>query len=201
MYKLQSIALLAAIALLTACNSQSSQANNTEDQTMPMHDMAATTDIKMVAHRFNDVNPKQSPAIKSITQDYLQIKDALVNGNSSDAAKAAGKMSATLKSVDKSLFTAAQNEAYESVATGLKTQATQIADNAADLDQQRNAFASMSQHMYELVKAFGAGTTIYHAHCPMYHDGAMWLSDSKEVRNPFYGDEMMNCGSVQEQIQ
>lgn len=201
MYKLQSIALVAAITLLTACNNESSQANSPDAQAMPMHAMPETTDIKMVAHRFNDVDPKQSAAIKMITQDYLRIKEALVNGNAGEAAKAGGDMWNVIRSVDKSLFTAAQNEAYESVATEIKTQAKQIADNAADIHQQRNAFAAMSRNAYELVKAFGAGTTLYHTHCPMYHDGAMWLSDSKEIKNPFYGEEMMNCGSVQEQIQ
>ena len=201
MYKLQSIALLAAIGLLTACNNESTQTNSTEAQTMPMNNMTATTDIKMVAHRFNEVDPKLSAAIKTVTQEYLKIKEALVNSNSREAAKAAESMAATIKSIDKSLFTAAQNQAFTSVATDLKAEAQQVGENDGNIDQQRNAFASMSQHIYELVKAFGAGTTIYHAHCPMYHDGAMWLSDSKEVRNPFYGDEMMNCGSVQEQIQ
>lgn len=201
MHKLQSIAIVAAIALLSACNNQSSQTSNAEEEMMPMQDMAATTDIKMVAHRFNDLDPKQSSAIKAITRDYLQIKDALVNGNSSDAAQAAGNLSATLKSVDKSLFTAAQNEAYGSIADNMKTAAQQIAGNEGKIDQQRSVFAAMSNHAYELVKAFGAGTTLYHAHCPMYQDGATWLSDSREIQNPFYGDEMMSCGTVQERIQ
>jgi hypothetical protein len=31
--------------------------------------------------------------------------------------------------------------------------------------------------------------------------GAMWLSESKEIKNPYFGDKMMECGSVEEEIQ
>lgn len=34
--------------------------------------------------------------------------------------------------------------------------------------------------------------------CPMKN--ASWLSDSKEVCNPYYGDKMLTCGSVKEEI-
>jgi hypothetical protein len=30
--------------------------------------------------------------------------------------------------------------------------------------------------------------------------GASWLSDKREVRNPYYGDKMLTCGSVKESI-
>ena len=40
---------------------------------------------------------------------------------------------------------------------------------------------------------------LYHDHCPMAQDnkGAMWLSETKEIRNPYFGDKMMTCGSVE----
>jgi len=51
-----------------------------------------------------------------------------------------------------------------------------------------------------MVKAFGSGMTLYHDHCPMYDNnkGAMWLSETREIRNPYFGDKMMTCGSVKE---
>ncbi|MBK8611769.1 MAG: DUF3347 domain-containing protein [Chitinophagaceae bacterium] len=30
----------------------------------------------------------------------------------------------------------------------------------------------MSKDMYDMVKAFGAGMTLYHDHCPMYNEGS-----------------------------
>ena len=60
----------------------------------------------------------------------------------------------------------------------------------------------MSKDMYDMVKAFGAGMALYHDHCPMAQDnkGAMWLSETKEIRNPYFGDKMMTCGSVEEMM-
>jgi len=36
----------------------------------------------------------------------------------------------------------------------------------------------------------------------MYNDdkGAMWLSETDEIKNPFYGSKMLKCGKVQEKI-
>jgi Cu(I)/Ag(I) efflux system membrane fusion protein len=31
-------------------------------------------------------------------------------------------------------------------------------------------------------------------------DGAEWLSDSDQIRNPYFGDKMLTCGSVEDTI-
>jgi len=38
----------------------------------------------------------------------------------------------------------------------------------------------------------------YVIHCPMVHDdsGADWLSPSTEILNPYFGTEMLNCGTL-----
>jgi hypothetical protein len=56
--------------------------------------------------------------------------------------------------------------------------------------------------MYAIVKAYGSPEPVYHDHCPMFNDGkgAMWLSESKEIKNPYYGSEMITCGKVEEMI-
>ncbi|MBC6491569.1 hypothetical protein BC349_10955 [Flavihumibacter stibioxidans] len=61
----------------------------------------------------------------------------------------------------------------------------------------------LSNSFYELVKNFGGGRTLYHAHCPMANNnqGALWLSESMEIKNPYFGSEMLTCGSIEEQIQ
>ena len=60
----------------------------------------------------------------------------------------------------------------------------------------------MSEDIYDLVKAFGGGRSLYHDHCPMYNEkkGAMWLSEMKEVKNPYFGSGMPTCGTVEEVI-
>ena len=52
--------------------------------------------------------------------------------------------------------------------------------------------------VYTLAKSFGSNRTLYHDLCPMAFDdqGAYWLSESKEIRNPYFGDKMLKCGST-----
>jgi Cu(I)/Ag(I) efflux system membrane fusion protein len=39
-------------------------------------------------------------------------------------------------------------------------------------------------------------------HCPMADNdrGADWLSLSREIRNPYYGEAMLTCGEVSKEI-
>jgi hypothetical protein len=56
--------------------------------------------------------------------------------------------------------------------------------------------------VYELAKAFGGGRRLYHDHCPMARDnqGALWISELKDVKNPYFGADMLTCGTVEEVI-
>jgi hypothetical protein len=60
----------------------------------------------------------------------------------------------------------------------------------------------LSKDMYDLVKKFTAGQPIYVDDCPMYNDnkGAIWLSETKEIKNPYFGKDMNICGSVKEEL-
>ncbi|TAL51147.1 MAG: DUF3347 domain-containing protein, partial [Chitinophagaceae bacterium] len=91
---------------------------------------------------------------------------------------------------------------YDDIEDGLKEHAEHTGKNGSDIKHQRSHFSMMSEDVYDLVKAFGGGQPIYHDHCPMYNEGkgAMWLSEMKEVKNPYYGAEMPKCGSVEEII-
>jgi hypothetical protein len=64
-------------------------------------------------------------------------------------------------------------------------------------------FSALSESAYGLVKAFGAGKPVYHVYCSMAKDneGAMWLSDSRDVKNPYFGKDMLTCGNIEEKIQ
>ncbi|MFT6782718.1 MAG: Cu(I)/Ag(I) efflux system membrane fusion protein, partial [Saprospiraceae bacterium] len=63
----------------------------------------------------------------------------------------------------------------------------------------RNQFDFLSQAMINSVKAFGTDEKTYYVqYCPMAKDnqGADWISTEKLIRNPYFGDKMMKCGSV-----
>jgi len=112
-------------------------------------------------------------------------------------------MESTIKKLDKSFLTADQKKVWDGFEDDLREHAEHIGKNAGNIKHQREHFSMMSEDVYDLVKAFGGGRAIYHDHCPMYNEGkgAIWLSETKEVRNPYFGAKMPTCGTVEEVIQ
>lgn len=197
---------MAIFTLLAIVSCNSNNQSNTEDHstmnlhsTMPMQDNKKMDEnVKMVSTTFPTVDAGVSTHMKSMLQNYLGIKNALIDGNSDKAASSSAVIYEAMKGFDKSLLTSDQKKVYDDIESDLKEHAEHISKNK--LDQQREHFAMMSKDMYDTVKAFGAGMTLYHDHCPMANEnkGAMWLSESKDIRIPYYGDKMMTCGSVKE---
>ena len=76
----------------------------------------------------------------------------------------------------------------------LSGQAKHIKDHK-EIEHQREYFAKLSNSMYALVFNFKANETeAYLQYCPMKK--ASWLSNSKDIKNPYYGKKMLDCGSV-----
>lgn len=200
------IGVLATMSIIVyACgNNASTEASKEEKASEAAH---ATTEenaeVKVVKASFTDVDAAVAAHLKNVTDQYLQIKNALTSTKPAEAADAANKLQETIKGFDKSLLTADQKKVYDQQEGSLKTSAEHIAKSTGDVDHQREQFSTLSESLYTLVKAFGGGKTLYHDHCPMAKDGkgAMWLSETKEIKNPYFGDKMMECGSVEEQIQ
>jgi len=43
---------------------------------------------------------------------------------------------------------------------------------------------------------------IYREYCPMAYNekGATWLSDDPEIKNPYFGKKMLECGEVTDSL-
>jgi hypothetical protein len=163
----------------------------------------AEKEIPAITVQFKGIDSKVSATIKHMVDGYLEVKNALVEGKTADAAKGANHMRTAMKGMDKSLMTAEQKSAYDAAEANLSAAAQAIASSETSLSDQRTQFYPLSQGIYQLVKAFGGGRPLYHDHCPMARDnqGALWISETKEVKNPYFGDEMLTCGTVEEIIQ
>lgn len=160
-------------------------------------------EIKTIPVSFKNTDPAISSTLNTITGNYLTIKNALASDNAGEAAAAAKSLSENLAGIDKSRFSAEQRSAFDKSEQGLSEHAVQINASAGDIKGQRNHFILLSNSIYGLVKKFGGGRTLYHAHCPMANNnqGALWISESMEIKNPYFGSEMLTCGSIEEQIQ
>lgn len=140
---------------------------------------------------------------KEIIAGYLQLKNALAKDNGKDAATAGNTMVATLAKVDMKTLPEAQMKSYMDIADDLKEHAEHIGANASKIEHQREHFVMMSKDITDLIKSFGnGGQTLYKDFCPMANDGkgATWISEVKEIKNPYLGSKMPDCGSIKETI-
>jgi len=201
------IVLMAVGAIaFTACKNggKSSKENDISKKNADTAKMAKAdnTPIAEVSPTYGNVDPKLAASLKTVVDHYLHIKNALVSNDGSDAASGGKEMADAMGKIDKSLFTAEQKKVYDDVELDLKENAEHIGKSSGDIAHQREHFSMMSEDVYDLVKAFGGGQILYHDHCPMANDnkGAMWLSEIKEIKNPYFGGKMNECVKVPEVI-
>lgn len=75
--------------------------------------------------------------------------------------------------------------------------------SSGNLIDQRKGFTILSSDLIALMKSAEIEKgVIFVQHCPMANkgDGGDWLSTEKEIRNPYYGKEMLECGRVTEEL-
>ena len=139
------------------------------------------------------VKAQAGNGIDKITASYIGVKNALVGSNATLAKSRAKELLAALSTPEKGLQPA-QQKLYATYGDKLKSDSRQISQ-ATTLAMQRARFETLSNNMFALLSALKAnGTTVYQQYCPMKK--AYWLSESEEIRNPYYGDEMLECGTV-----
>ena len=68
------------------------------------------------------------------------------------------------------------------------------------IEKQRELFAKLTQPMYKLAKVANLNYAVYYQNCPMFNGGTNWLSKNESIKNPFYGNQMLTCGSTVETI-
>lgn len=134
--------------------------------------------------------------------NYLQLKNALTKDNSNDAATAGKALSDGFAKLDQSVLTPTQKKSYADITDDAKEMAEHIGMSAGKLPHQREHFDMLSKDMYDLVKLFGAGQPLFVDHCPMYNNkkGADWLSETKDIKNPYMGSGMSTCGTIKEEL-
>lgn len=181
------------LATLSVSGKESHQHNDKKETTVNTN--AETTKLA-------DVNAKVSASIKEIVEQYLKMKNALVADNTKDAATTGKAMFEAFGKLDKSLLTAEQKKIYVDIEDDAKEHAEHIGENAGKIEHQREHFVILSKDIYDLIKPFGSEQPLYKFFCPMANDGkgAIWLSEYKETKNPYYGKKMLTCGSIKEEI-
>lgn len=201
--------LIAGSAILAACNNGSETGKSESGTTSKdSSNTAATTtssdDAGLTQEKpsFANVDPKTAASIDEVVSHYLHVKNALANDNGEEAASGGKALAASLGKIDHATLQGEQMKLYMDVSESLKEHGEHLASNAGKIDHQREHFVMMSEDVYDLVKGFGTSQQLYVGHCPMANEnkGADWLSEKKEINNPYMGQKMPKCGTVEKVI-
>lgn len=175
MSKIAAAALLAVTISFASCSSNGKQESGHESHS---HEQTAATSV--------EVTLKNAQA-GAVYQRYVELKEALVRSNSQEAQAGAAAL--------QTAFTEAGNAKGADLAGRIAS--------TTDLKAQRAEFEALTAEAEALVKSSGVQTgAVYKQYCPMANDnnGGYWLSSSSDIKNPYYGDEMLDCGEVKEEI-
>ncbi|WP_127139840.1 efflux RND transporter periplasmic adaptor subunit [Flagellimonas marinaquae] len=124
---------------------------------------------------------------------YLKMKDALVASDASQVSAFAKATSEKLKAISTDdLGTMEKQHLTKSI-----EMLDAIANND-NLENQRAHFVILNENIVPIAMSIENSTNYYIQKCPMANNnkGAVWLSMEEEIRNPYYGDAMLTCGSV-----
>ncbi len=137
-----------------------------------------------------------------IVTNYLALKNALIKDDTKGASKAGKALYATFNAVNTKTINANQKKDYLDIAESGKENAKHIGDNAGKLDHQREHFVLLSKDINDLIKLFGTKQKLYQDFCPMADEGkgAIWISEVKDIKNPYYGSKMLTCGSIKKNL-
>lgn len=161
------------------------------------------TDNRAQINKLNSEVPEAfRNQLKSAVEKYLDLKDALVASDSEQASDASARLLKELKNVDMSLLEKQPHAQWMELLEGINEQATDITEKT-HIETQRTSFFALSELLIESIREFGIDGVLYYQYCPMAFDGdgAYWLSDEEEIRNPYQGKVMLECGEVIEEIE
>lgn len=183
---------------LTEPVAQSEKVHNHNDGTHEHKDTTKTPVNEIEKKVVETKLTTTSFSINDIITNYLKIKNALTKDDSNGAANAGKFLFKTLKSTNTNDLTSNQKKDYLKIVNEASQNTEHIKNNSGKIEHQRERFAMLSKNMNDLIKMFGTKQKLYQDYCPMYNDGkdGFWISETKEIRNPYFGSEMLSCGTV-----
>ena len=122
---------------------------------------------------------------------YLDLNQAMVDSDRKAAQSVASRLNINLTRLDSGNNLTVINKEVEAIL------------EADDIARQREHFKPLSEQLYQLILTNpGQKIPLYKQYCPMAFDGkgAFWLSDNIEIENPYYGQQMLNCGTIQDTL-
>ena len=136
--------------------------------------------------------------IGTVVDHYLSLQVALAQDNDEQAGTTAAQLQKALGKVDMKLLDGEAHMLWMKHLKSLQSVIDQLL-KANDIKVRREAFALLSEALAQTVPAFGVDAKpLFQLRCSMAFNnrGATWLQSDKDVRNPYFGQQMLKCGEV-----
>jgi len=140
--------------------------------------------------------------LNTIYDKYIVLKNTFVQSDEKSIKPEVENVRQALASADAAGLEGKAVENWAELLAGMNKQIDNI-KSSDSLKEQREIFSVFNDLFYKAVKTFGLmGKTVYYQFCPMMNDGngAHWLSETREIRNPYYGEAMLTCGETVETL-
>lgn len=173
---------------------------NKKPEVKDKEDKNASTMENMKMDQSVDANFRKQ--LTAVFERQLILQKAFLETDASSVKQAVPMVEASLKKVDMGLLKGEMHNHWMDNLKHLSGSLNRI-KAAGDIQEQRMAYADFNDTLYGVIKMFGiTDHIIYYQFCPMFRDGkgAYWLSSTKEIKNPYYGDAMLTCGETKEVI-
>lgn len=201
MNKLKSTLGVAAIAFITltvvSCNDSKKEQTSTDGDHSEMGVDGMHSNENQDAEKIT-LEMKGDAASQVVLNDYFKLKDALVADDNAKAKEYGATMAKTLSNLDFAKYSDTQKASLKDIVEDAIEHAEHIAKSP--IDHQREHFKMLNKDVVDMIAITGTENTLYEQFCPMYDGGSSWLSMSKDIKNPYYGSKMLNCGKVQKEI-
>lgn len=134
---------------------------------------------------------------------YFKLAEALVTEKPDDAVRHSKELREHLEKIAAEELTGDAAEQWkelsDTILRGLKN-----LEKTTNVESQRTAFDPTSEALARVLLAFrhSMDHPVHLFFCPMAFDnrGAYWLEENKDLRNPYFGDEMLKCGELAETV-
>jgi membrane fusion protein, copper/silver efflux system len=129
-----------------------------------------------------------------VFQPYFKMEQAFISSDAGLVASLAKTTSEKMKSLNLNNLGKMEKAHVEKILDLLGTISSKL-----DIETQRSYLVLLNENIVAIAKNIKSPTeTLYIQKCPMANSnkGAIWLSTTKEIKNPYYGDAMLSCGSV-----
>jgi hypothetical protein len=187
---MQKLLFLLSALMIISCNTQDQKAAQAAAPAIPSGTSANSATF----------NQSFKPALYA----YFNLKDQFIAENIASIDSAAARM---ILSVDQIRIDSLRGDSSVALIarsfTGGITAELKGLLGEKELEAKRTSFQMIGEQFYDLIRSVQYDEeVIYHQFCPMAfnNEGAFWLSNSSEIRNPYLPKTMPGCGEVRDSI-